>query len=158
MFYTSTGGDSRESGLRPIERGEMPGLDVVLREANRLLAKHDLPECESIEPGADLDTANVNLIGHAGVRDYAIKVRVRNLGTLARQQCAANLLRERTGLPIPEHYCHSDEGDPLPLQVMEHMPGKQLRLLLRSLPEARAEALTHDWGRCIARFLPSDET
>ena len=86
----------------------MPDLDLVLREANKLLILNALPACKSVEPVADLDTANVNLIGHAEGRDYAIKVRVRELGTLERQQCVANALRKRTGLPIPEHLCHSD--------------------------------------------------
>jgi hypothetical protein len=133
----------------------MPDLDVVLREANKLLILNALPACKSIEAGADLDTANVNLIGHAEDRDYAIKVRVRGLATLERQQCVANTLRKRTGLPIPEHFCHSDPDnntDALQLQVMEYMPGKQLRLLLRAIPEAKAEALTTDWGRCVAKF------
>ena len=130
----------------------MPDLDLVLREANKLLILNALPACKSIDVGADLDTANVNLIGHAEDRDYAIKVRVRELGTLERQQCVANALRKSTSLPIPEHLCHSNVDDPLPLQVMEHMPGKQLRLLLRAIPEAKAQALTTAWGCYIARF------
>ena len=130
----------------------MPDLDLIMRETNRLLAANDLPDCQSVEPVADRDTANVNLIGHAQDRRYAIKIRIRNLDTMVRQQCVANLLRERTGLPIPRHLCHSDESDELPLVVMEHMPGVQLRLLFQSAPDAQADALARDWGRCIARF------
>ena len=65
----------------------MPDLDVVLRETNRLLTEHSLAECQSIEFAADLDTANVNLVGQARDRRYAIKVRVRTLDTLERQRC-----------------------------------------------------------------------
>ncbi len=125
---------------------------TVLRETNRLLAAKGLAECESIELAADQDTANVNLVGFAGNERYAIKVRVRNLDTMARQRCVANALRERTGLPIPLHLCHSDEDDELPLVVMEHMPGEQLRLLFQSATAAQSDALARDWGRCIARF------
>ena len=57
----------------------MPDLDVVLRATNRLLAANGLAECETLVPAADQDTANVNLVGYAGDRRYAIKVRVRNL-------------------------------------------------------------------------------
>ncbi len=130
----------------------MPDLDVVLRETNRLLTQHGLAECQSMEFAADQDTANVNLVGHAKDRRYAIKVRVRNLDTMDRQRCVANVLRERTGLPIPEHLCHSDEGDELPLVIMEHMPGEQLRLLFQSATDTQLEALARDWGRCIAQF------
>ena len=138
--------------MSPEERAPTPDLEAALRETNRLLAANGLAECESIELAADQDTANVNLVGFAGERRYAIKIRVRNLDTMARQRCVANLLRERTSLPIPEHVCHSNEDDELPLVVMEHMPGEQLRLLFQSATDAQAEALARDWGRCIARF------
>ena len=138
--------------MRPTERGPFPDLDVVLRETNRLLSANGLAKCESIVPAEDQDTANVNLVGYAGGRRYAIKIRVRNLDSLKHQRCIANLLRERTGLPIPEHLCHSDEGAELPLVVMEHMPGEQLRPLFESATDTQAEALARDWGRCVARF------
>lgn len=130
----------------------MPEFSQILEEANELLIQHNLPLCDKIEPVADQDTANPVVIGYADNRKYVIKCNVRFPITLEKQLFIANLIAERSGLPIPMHLCCSQKGKGLALMIMEWMPGEQIRLLLPRISKDKAKILTQDWGCCIAKF------
>lgn len=130
----------------------MPDLSQVLYEANLLLAESGLPLCSSLEPFSDQDTNNPTIIGYAGDRRYAIKACYKSPDIPDRQLRIANLIADRTGLPIPRHLCYATDPTRLPLLIMEWMPGEQLRLVLPSLERQEAMELAADWGRCVARF------
>ena len=130
----------------------MPDLDIVLRETNRLLAERGLQQCEHVAPMADQDTANPTFIGSVDSPLYVIKASFRHPKTLEQQLCIANAVADSTGLPIPRHLCHASEPEPLPLMIMEWMPGEQLRTVLPAVDGEVAAELVRDWGGCIAKF------
>jgi hypothetical protein len=145
------------NGDRPPGRIPMPDLEQVRTDANLALGRSGLPACTMVEPVADGDTMNPQVVGYTDGPRYVIKVvyphattwHGKDLGTAAR---IANELRKRTRLPIPEHYCILEEQGRLPLVVMEFLAGEQLRLALRRTPEAQCRALCGAWGRCIGQF------
>lgn len=135
----------------------MPNLDLMVREANVLLERANLPRCTFLEPVGDGDTINPIVIGHSFPRRYVIKVAFGHpqRGTpvsLAEQHHTANWFRENRNLPIPEHLCHASPQDPLPLMVMEWMPGDQLRLALPRLSSEGGKRVAQDWGHNLARL------
>ncbi len=142
----------RTRGMRPAHRAPMPDLDRILAEANELLARAGLPPCESVQPVSDQDTANPVVMGRAADRRYAIKVCLVRPNDLERQLAIANLIAERSGLPIPRHLCCATAPGRLPLVAMEWMQGDQLRVVLPSLDVGGAAELARDWGRSMARF------
>lgn len=141
-----------KSNMRHPHRAPMPELSQIFKEANELLIQHNLPPCDKIEPVSDQDTANPVVIGYADTRKYVIKCNVRFPMTLEKQLFIANLIAERSGLPIPIHLCCSPKGKGLALMIMEWMPGEQIRLLLPQISNNEAKILTQDWGHCIAKF------
>ncbi|MBT7059254.1 MAG: aminoglycoside phosphotransferase family protein [Lentisphaerae bacterium] len=135
----------------------MPPLGDILRETNDLLAAHRLPTCESVEPCEDPDSWNWVVFGCAdGVRKYAIKINIRHPDSLYGQRTIANAVRKASGLPIPVHYCCSQNSNGLALMVMEYMPGEQLRTALPRLEPTLATSVAEDLGKCLGRFHRTD--
>ena len=130
----------------------MPDLELLLRESNELLAKNDLPRCQNIVPVSDGDTANPNAIVFTHERKFVVKVTQRHPITLPQQLEVANSVRSATNLPIPEHYCCTDEGSTLPLMIMEWLPGEQLRTVLSTAQNANLEKLCASLAECLAEF------
>lgn len=135
----------------------MPNLERIRADANCALRRAGLPICEKVQPVADGDTMNPQVVGYADGPRYVIKVVYPHATTwhgkdLAVAARVANDLRTRTQLPVPEHYCILEEEGRLPLVVMEFMPGEQLRLALQRASEEECRDLCHDWGRCVGRF------
>jgi len=140
----------------------MPDLERIRVDANCALQEAGLPTCSKVQPVADGDTMNPVVVGYTDGPRYVIKVvyphattwHAKDLGkNLAAAARVANEIRERTQLPIPEHYCISvDEEGRLPLVIMEFMPGEQLYRLLQRASDAECRDVCRDWGRCIARL------
>ncbi len=144
-------------GLRAAGRIPMPDLDRIREDANHALCRIGLALCVKVEPVADGDTMNPQVIGHADGPQYVIKVVYPDATSWHHKDHhagmrAANALRERTQLPIPQHYCVLDEEGRLPLVIMEFMAGEQLLGLLQRASEEQCRAVCEDWGRCIALF------
>lgn len=145
-------------GDRAPGRIPMPDFEKIRADANHALREAGLPLCKMVQPVADGDTMNPQVVGHTDGPRYVIKVVYPHATTwpgrdLAAAARFANGIRKRTQLPVPEHYCVAvEEEGRLPLVIMEFMPGEQLRLALQRLPEDACRSLCCDWGRCIARF------
>lgn len=138
--------------MRAPGRSPMPAHPQLLEETNILLSRNSLPLCNSIEPVVDQDTANPVVIGHADDRQYVVKVNVRHPAALQRQLVTANVIANRSGIPMPRHLCCSADGDALALMVMEMMPGEQLRILFQRTSRHQENTLAEDLGRCLGRF------
>lgn len=138
--------------MRPPGRSPLPDLGPLLDETNRLLAAKGLPICHSVTPVPDGDTANPNVIAEARDCRYVVKVTERHPDTLDHQLEVANALRDRTNLPIPHHLCCAQVGDPLPLMVMEWLPGEQLRVVLAPAEGNNLHRVCASLGACLAGF------
>jgi len=133
-------------------RAPFPDMDRLSSEINETLAAHNLPLCHRIEPVADGDTMNPNLIGHSASRKYVIKVATRNIDSLAKQMRVANKLKNQTSLPIPKHLCFSSEKDRIPLLIMEFLSGVQLREALSNAEGDDLNRLCANLANCYAEF------
>ncbi len=145
------------NGCRAAGRIPMPDLDRIKEDANHALRSVGLPPCAEVKPVADGDTMNPQVIGYTDGPTYVVKVVYPHATSWHNKShsagaSAANALRERTKLPIPEHYCVLDEEGRLPLVIMEFMHGEQLYCLLQRAPEEESRTVCEDWGRCIAAF------
>jgi aminoglycoside phosphotransferase (APT) family kinase protein len=130
----------------------------VCAAANVLLARHRLEPIEALEL-LPRDSANPTYLSVGPARRYAIKLTQRHPDSLAQQLRIANGIRAASRLPIPEHLCCAAPGDPLPLMIMEWLPGESLWHFFQR-PQDAAREVVHAWGRCIAEFhrtrLPLD--
>lgn len=142
--------------MRPPGRSPLPDLALLLNETNRLLAANGLPPCHSVTPVPDGDTANPNVIAEAQDCRYVVKVTERHPDTLDQQLEVANRLRDRTNLPIPRHLCCARVGDPLPLMIMEWLPGDQLRVVLAAAEGNNLHGVCASLGACLAGFHDPD--
>jgi aminoglycoside phosphotransferase (APT) family kinase protein len=143
--------------VRAPGRIPMPDLGQIMQEANDALRGVGLAECTHVKPMPDGDTMNPQVIGYAAGPQYVIKVVFPHATQWQHKDHhagarAANVLRERTALPIPQHYSVVDEPGRLPLVIMQCMPGEQLARLLPTANAPTCHAVCEDWGRCLARF------
>ena len=138
--------------MRPPHRSPMPDLELLLKESNKLLARNALPQCQSIVPVFDGDTANPNAILFAHSHKFVVKVNQRHSNTLPQQLEVANRVRNATNLPIPKHYCCSIEGSTFPLMIMEWLPGEQIRTVLPVAENANLRKLCASLAECLVEF------
>jgi hypothetical protein len=135
----------------------MPDLEQIKADANHALRGLGLGACTHVAPVPDGDTMNPQVIGYAEGPKYVIKVVYPHATTWTHKDHhagarAANILRERTALPIPLHHGVFDAAGRLPLVIMQFMPGEQLLRVLQTATPEQCHSVCEDWGRCIARF------
>ena len=138
--------------MRAPNRSQMPDLTLLLDEINLLLESNGLPTSHRLEPVADGDTANPNVIAYSNERRYVVKVTQRHPDTLERQLEIANAIRDVTDLPIPFHLCCARKGDRFPLMIMDWLPGEQFRTALASAEGSDLRRLCANLGECLAIF------
>ena len=138
--------------MRAPNRSQMPDLTLLLDEINLLLESNGLPTSYRLEPVADGDTANPNVIAYSNERRYVVKVTQRHPDTLERQLEIANAVRDETDLPIPLHHCCANKGDRFPLMIMDWLPGEQFRTALTSAEGSDLRRLCANLGECLAIF------
>ncbi len=133
--------------------------EQVRGAASAILARSGLAPIEALEL-LPRETANPSYLAAAGPRRYVVKLAQRHPDTLAQQTRIANGVRAVSGLPIPEHLAHASPGDPLPLLILEWLPGESLWQLFHARQDGVVRDVARAWGAGLAELhrtrLPSE--